>query len=67
MDFRLSGSGHYRLAEEKLCDLTPSNVTLLTQLPDGSVRAVKGSFVSLSGHAYAGAPPIQPEPAELET
>ena len=53
MDFRLSGSCHYRLAEEKLCDLTPSNVELLTQLPDGSIRAVKGSYVSVSMHASA--------------
>ena len=67
MDFRLSGSCHYRLAEEKLCDLTPSKVRLLTQLPDGSLRAVKGSYQSISAHAFAGAPPIQPEPAELET
>ena len=66
MDFRLSGSCHYRLAEAKLCDLTPSQVTLLTKLPDGSVRAVAGSYASLSGHAIMGEPPIRPEPAELE-
>ena len=65
MDFRLSGSCHYRLAEEKLCDLTPSNVRLLTQQPDGSVRAVEGSYVSVSAHLHAGAPPIHPEPEEL--
>lgn len=65
MDFRLSGTCHYRLMAEELCDLTPSNVTLLAQQPDGSVRAVKGSFVSLGGHAYLGAPPVRPEPEEL--
>ncbi len=63
----MSGSCHYRLADEEFCDLTPSNVTLLTQQPDGSVRAVKGSYVRISAHMHAGAPPIQPEPAELET
>lgn len=67
MDFRLSGSCHYRLSEETLCDLTALNVALLTQQPDGSVRAVKGSYVSLSGRVSLGAPSIQPEPAELET
>ncbi len=65
MDFRLSGSCQYRLAEEELCDLTPSNVKLLTQEPDGSVRAVKGSYIGLRAHAYLGAPPVQPEPEEL--
>ena len=65
MDFRLSGSCQYRLAEEELCDLTPSNVKLLTQEPDGSVRAVKGSYIGLRAHGYLGAPPVQPEPEEL--
>ena len=60
MDFRLSGSCHYRLAEEKLCDLTPSSVRLLTQRPDGSVRAVEGSYISVSAHRHGGAPPYSP-------
>lgn len=66
VDFRLSGSCHYCLAEEELCDLTASNVRLLMQEPDGTVRAVKGSYVGGRLHAYAGAPPIRPEPEELE-
>ena len=66
MDFRFSGSCHYRLAEEAPCDLTPSRVSLLTQQPDGSVRAVRGSYVSASASPiYFGAAPIQPGPAEL--
>ena len=65
MDFSLSGSCHYRLSEEKLCDLTPSNVRLLTQQPDGSVRAVEGSYIRVSAHLHGGAPPIHPEPEEL--
>ena len=67
MPFRLSGSCHYRLADETLGDLTASNVRLLTRQPDGSVRAVKGSCVSVSAHASTGAPPIRPEPEELGT
>ena len=68
MDFRLSGSCHYRLAEEKLCDLTPSHVTLLIQQPDGADRAVKGSCVRIGAQTnYAGTPPIQPGPDELGT
>ena len=67
MTFHLSGSCHYRLMDETLCDLTASRVSLLTQQPDGSVRAVKGSYVSGSMHAYAGPPPIRPEPEELGT
>ena len=46
MDFRLSGSCRYLLAEEKLSELTTSEVGLLSELPDGSVRAVKGSFIT---------------------
>ena len=72
MAFHLSGSCHYRLVDETLRDLTASRVSLLTQQPDGSVRAVKGSYVSvsahaLSAHASTGAPPIRPEPEELGT
>ena len=65
MDFHFAGSCHYRLSEEKLCDLTPSDVRLLTQLPDGSIRAVDGSYVGLRGHLYGGPPPIYPEPTKL--
>lgn len=67
MPFYLSGSCHYRLADETLCDLNASNVKLLTQQPDGSARAVKGSYVHVSFSAYAGVRPIRPEPEELGT
>ena len=67
LPFHLSGSCHYRLADEMFCDLNTTNVKLLTQQPDGSVRAVEGSYVSLSAHFYAGVPPIRPEPEELGT
>ena len=67
MDFRFSGSCHYRQGDDKLCELTPSRVSLLTRQPDGSVRAVRGSYVNASAQAFAGAPPIRPEPEELGT
>ena len=65
-DFRLRGSCHYRLKENRLSDLTHSGVTLLITAPDGSVSAVKGSYLNISGISiYSGAPPIQPEPGIL--
>ena len=66
-DFRLSGSCHYRLADNQLSDLTPSRVDLLTTQPDGSVRAVKGSYVSIGPlHFSTGPPSIEPEQVTLE-
>ena len=59
-DFRLRGSCHYQLADQRLCDLTVSSVNLLTNQSDGSVRAVKGSYTNLEAHFYAGAQPIEP-------
>ena len=67
MEFQLSGSCHYHLADKQLTDLTVENVRLLTSEPDGSVRAVKGSYVNLSAHLYAGGPsPVLPSPETLE-
>ena len=65
-DFYLHGSCHYRLADDQLCDFTVSNIKLLTTEPDGSVRAVKGSYVRGTAHLYAGAPPIKPVKPEPE-
>lgn len=45
--------------------LTVSNLRLSRVEEDGIVRAVKGSYVSISAHGYMGAAPIEPEPAEL--
>ena len=67
LNFRFSGSCHYLLEERNLCDLTPGEVILLNELPDGSARAVQGSFVNLSGSIHLGAPLIRPEPEELST
>ena len=67
MNFRFSGSCHYLLEEKKLCDLTPTDVALLTEQTDGSIRAVQGSFVNLSARMHLGAPLIRPEPEELST
>ena len=65
-DFHLRGSCHYRLADDRLCDFTVSNIALLIPQPDGSVRAVEGSYISIGGVIYSGAPPIEPEPEILE-
>ncbi len=65
-DFHLHGSCHYRLADKQLCDFTVSNIKLLTTEPDGSVRAVEGSYINIAGTFYSGAPPIKPEPKILE-
>ena len=67
-DFRLSGSCHYRLTDKQLSDLTLSRVALLITQPDGSVRAVKGSYTNIGPlHLYlGGAPPIEPEQVTLE-
>ena len=66
MEFHLSGSCHYHLADRQLTDLTVENVRLLTTEPDGSVRAVKGSYVRLSAHIYAGPPPVLPNRETME-
>ena len=52
-DFQLHGSCHYRLADNQLCDFTVSNIKLLTTEPDGTVRAVKGSYINIAGTIYA--------------
>ena len=64
-DFRLRGSCHYRLSDDRLCNLTVWSMNLLTTQPDGSVRAVKGSYTRIRAHGYAGPPPIEPEPEVL--
>ena len=67
MEFQLSGSCHYHLADKQLTDLTVEDVRLLTSEPDGSVRAVKGSYANLSAHFYAGGPPpVLPSPETLD-
>ena len=65
LTFHLSGSCRYLLTEKQLTELTAREVNLLQTLPDGSKRAVKGSYVSLEAHIVAGAPPIKPEPGIL--
>ena len=66
LDFRLSGSCRYLLDEKRLTELTAREVNLLQPEPDGSKRAVEGSYVSLEAHFFAGAPPIKPEPEQLD-
>ena len=66
-DFQLSGSCHYHLADQQMRDLKVTNIRLLTTLPDGSVRAVEGSYTHVNlGILYLGGPaPIQPGPERL--
>ena len=64
--FKLSGSCRYHLGDERLANLRTDAVHLMMTEPDGTVRAVKGSCVSLRGHAYTGPAPIHPELGTLE-
>ena len=65
MDFYLTGSCHYHLDDERLADLSTGNVRLSTTQPDGSVRAVRGSYISLSANFSSGPSPIEPDPGAL--
>ena len=65
MDFYLTGSCHYHFTEERLADLNAGNVRLTTTQPDGSLLAVKGSYVNVGAHFYARPRPIEPSPATL--
>lgn len=65
-EFLLSGSCHYHLDSDNLTDLNASSVSLLETQPDGSARAVKGSYVSFSANISAGPPPVEPGPSILE-
>ena len=65
-DFRLSGSCHYDLTENRLYDLKVSNVKVLMTDPDGSTRAAKGSYINLSAHFYAGTRPVEPDTERLD-
>ena len=66
LPFEFSGSCQYHLGDDKLTDLKVTEVYLKMTEPDGSVRAVKGSRVSIGGHAYGGTPPIEPKRGILE-
>ena len=65
MDFYLSGSCHYHLDDERLADLDTGNVRLSTTQPDGSVRAVRGSYVNVNVHFSSGPRPVEPDPGTL--
>ena len=66
LPFQLSGSCRYELEDERLTDLEADTAQLLTTEADGSVRAVKGSYMTLRAHAYVGTPPIHPERGTLK-
>ena len=60
LPFEFSGSCQYHLGDDELTDLKVTVVRLKMTEPDGSVRSVKGSRVSIGGHIYGGTPPIEP-------
>ena len=65
--FELSGSCRYHLGNKRLTNLRTDMLHLLMTKPDGSVRAVKGSFaIGRPGPIYLGVAPIQPERGTLE-
>ena len=67
MRFELSGSCRYHLGSERLADLTTDIVHLLMTEPDGSVRAVKGSYaIGRPQPLYLGVAPIQSKWGTLE-
>ena len=66
LEFRLSGSCEYRLSDSKLGDLSVTNLGLYIPQPDGTQRAVKGSYVSVSANpVYLGTPPMMPDPVQI--
>ena len=66
LPFEFSGSCQYNLGDKGLTDLKAEVVRLKMTEPDGSVRSVKGSRVSVGAHIYGGTPPIEPERGILE-
>ena len=65
MEFDLSGSCQYHLADGTLRELSAERLGLYMTTPTGNTRAVQGSYVNVSAHLHAGAPPIKPEPAPV--
>ena len=62
LPFELSGSCRYHLGNGQLADLRTDVVHLLMTEPDGSVRAVKGSYViGRPQPLYLGTAPMRPE------
>ena len=66
-NFYVRGVCQYHLLEKELRDLKVSNVRLSTTEPDGSLRATKGSYVSVSAEfGFLGGPaPIRPKQEPL--
>lgn len=66
-DFYLHAACQYHLLGKELRELKISNLRLSTTEPDGTVRAVEGSYVSLGPITIygGGPPPIQPKQERL--
>ena len=66
LPFLLTGTCVYHLGDERLADLKADVVRLSRTEPDGSVRSVKGSRVTVSASASTGPRPIKSKPGRLE-
>ena len=66
LPFEFTGTCVYHLRDERLADLKANVVRLSSTEPDGSIRSVRGSRISVSAHLSARTPPITPEPGRLE-
>lgn len=66
-NFYLRAACQYDLLDKELRDLKVWNVRLSTTEPDGSIRAIRGSYVRGSGEhgSLGGAPPIRPKQERL--
>ena len=67
LPFEFSGSCQYHLGDDELTDLKATVVRLKMTEPDGSVRSVKGSRLSVGAIKFnIRTPPIEPERGILE-
>ena len=67
LPFEFSGSCQYHLGDDELTDLKANVVRLKMTEPDGSVRSVKGSQLSVGAIKFnIRTPPIEPERGILE-
>ena len=66
LPFRLVGTCLYRLSDRELCELSVSELGLY-ETKDGSPRAVKGSFISVSANLYGGARPVTREAVAIQS
>ena len=66
LEFKLSGSCLYHLSDSELCDLSVFRIGLYKLQPDGTLRAMTGSYHNISAIFYGCAEPIQPGPVDID-